>query len=154
MDGNAWPVQRARSEELIALVKANLALWMEEREMRSAPLSRAAGLNESAARDILRDKSRNPGVVTLARLADALGIELVDLIEPIEAASARPTCPHCGSAEATHALSPCGERGWRVCLECGAHGPEVQTRRRATAQWAPDADKAWRSRANDATAAP
>ena len=42
---------------------------------RASSLALAAGLNESAVRDILRGRSQNPGIVTLHRLALALGVE-------------------------------------------------------------------------------
>ncbi len=51
-------------------------------EMNQKHLARAAGLNETYVRDILKGKSRNPKHEHLAKLADALGCTLNDLLPP------------------------------------------------------------------------
>lgn len=49
-------------------------------EMNQKHLARAAGLNETYVRDILKGKSKNPKHEQLAKLADALGCTLNDLL--------------------------------------------------------------------------
>ncbi|MEL6978981.1 MAG: helix-turn-helix transcriptional regulator [Pseudomonadota bacterium] len=68
------------SEEVLANLRTRLKKLFKEKAMFPATISKAAGLSESAARDILRERSENPGVVTLARLAIALGVEPAELI--------------------------------------------------------------------------
>lgn len=55
---------------------------MEAGGFNQKSLARAAGLNETAVRDILIGKSRHPRHDTVQKLAAALGCSLVDLIEP------------------------------------------------------------------------
>ncbi|MEL6980148.1 MAG: hypothetical protein AAGM38_15900 [Pseudomonadota bacterium] len=47
---------------------------------RPATASFLAGLSESAVRDILRRRSNNPGLVTLARIASVYGVSLGGLL--------------------------------------------------------------------------
>ncbi|MEO1291975.1 MAG: helix-turn-helix transcriptional regulator [Pseudomonadota bacterium] len=54
---------------------------MAESGIKAAPLARKANLNESAVRDILRGRSKNPGIVTLQRIANVLGLRPSDLYE-------------------------------------------------------------------------
>lgn len=74
--------------QIMDAVRANIRRLMAERGVRPAPLARRAGLNEGAVRDILRGKSNNTGIVTLARLAEALGVEIAEMIEPEAAPTA------------------------------------------------------------------
>lgn len=54
---------------------------MREHRVKAAPLARAAKLNESAVRDILRGRSRNPGIVTLSKIASVLKLRPSVLFE-------------------------------------------------------------------------
>ena len=88
---------------IIDTLKDRLRAAMADRALRPAPLSRAAGLNESAVRDILRGRSCNPGVVTLSRLAGVLKIRSAALIE---SPSIWPTL---GAVDDHGAVTPLGE---------------------------------------------
>ena len=54
---------------------------MREHSIKAAPLARAADLNESAVRDILRGRSKNPGIVTLQKIAGVLNLRPSALFE-------------------------------------------------------------------------
>lgn len=54
---------------------------MQEHQVRAAPLARSADLNESAVRDILRGRSKNPGIVTLQKIASVLNLRPSALFE-------------------------------------------------------------------------
>lgn len=62
------------------IVRTNLRRLLEETGLKAAPAARAAGLSESAIRDILRDRSKNPGIETLDKIACVFGISLEELI--------------------------------------------------------------------------
>lgn len=68
-------------DAILEALKVNLSYWMETRGIKPAPLARQAGLNESAVRDIMRSRSRNPGIVTLGRIAAVLGVSVRELVE-------------------------------------------------------------------------
>ncbi len=63
---------------------------MEAGGFNQKALARAAGLNQTAVRDILIGKSRRPRHDTLQKLAQALACSLMDLVEPGAAAPAAP----------------------------------------------------------------
>lgn len=52
--------------------------------MNAKHLSRAAGLNETFVRDVLKGKSQNPLMANVEKLADALHCEITDLQPPIQ----------------------------------------------------------------------
>ncbi len=55
---------------------------MEDGGFNQKSLARAAGLNDTAVRDILIGKSKNPRHDTVQKLADVLGCSMLDLLEP------------------------------------------------------------------------
>ena len=63
----------------IEKVRAYFLNAMAEKGVSRRQLSERAGLGESAVRDVL-SRTENPGVITLARICDALGISLVDVL--------------------------------------------------------------------------
>lgn len=67
--------------EVIDVLQERLRDLMREKRIKAAPLARRASLNESAVRDILRGRSRNPGIVTLQRLAAVLEVPTSALFE-------------------------------------------------------------------------
>ncbi|MEM1422223.1 MAG: helix-turn-helix transcriptional regulator [Pseudomonadota bacterium] len=69
---------------VLETLNARLLTLMKERGFRPAPLARNADLNESAVRDILRGRSKNPGIVTLHKIASVLGVATSELFEPAE----------------------------------------------------------------------
>ncbi len=62
-----------------------LRALMKEHRVKAAPLARAANLNESAVRDILRGRSKNPGIVTLKKIASVLNLRPSALFEADQA---------------------------------------------------------------------
>lgn len=56
-----------------------LARRMESNNYSSRGLAEAAGLNQTAVRDILKGRSKNPGYGTLAKLAQILQCEVIDI---------------------------------------------------------------------------
>ena len=78
------PSEAAADAAVVALdhCKSRLRALMAERRIKPAPLARAAGLNESAVRDILRGRSQNPGLLTLTRIAGALKVTTAELTDP------------------------------------------------------------------------
>jgi transcriptional regulator with XRE-family HTH domain len=66
---------------LIDVLNDRIRHLMHEHNVRAAPLARRAQLNESAVRDILRGRSRNPGIVTLQKIASVLNLRPSALFE-------------------------------------------------------------------------
>lgn len=66
---------------IIDVLNDRLRVLMKEHNVKAAPLARRAQLNESAVRDILRGRSRNPGIVTLQRIAGVLNLRPSALFE-------------------------------------------------------------------------
>jgi len=60
----------------------NLRMRMKAQNKSATMLSRQAGLNQTAVRDILSGRSRSPRANTLEKLAKALQCRAVDLMEP------------------------------------------------------------------------
>lgn len=69
-------------DPVIERLKQRLLNIMKEQDLRAAPLARAALLNESAVRDILRGRSENPGIATIAKLARVLNRRTSELVDP------------------------------------------------------------------------
>lgn len=71
--------------EIIDVLTQKLRDLMHEHQIRAAPLARRAALNESAVRDILRGRSKNPGIVTLQKIAGVMNLRPSALFEEGEA---------------------------------------------------------------------
>ncbi len=67
--------------DIIDVLTQRLRDLMEEHRIRAAPLARRAQLNESAVRDILRGRSKNPGIVTLQKIAGVMNLRPSALFE-------------------------------------------------------------------------
>ncbi len=67
--------------EIIDVLTDRLRVLMKEYGVKAAPLARRAQLNESAVRDILRGRSKNPGIVTLKKIASVLNLRPSALFE-------------------------------------------------------------------------
>lgn len=67
--------------DIVDTLTDRLRILMKEHRVKAAPLARAAALNESAVRDILRGRSRNPGIVTLKKIASVLNLRPSALFE-------------------------------------------------------------------------
>lgn len=67
--------------DIISVLTEKLKLLMTEHQIRAAPLARRAQLNESAVRDILRGRSKNPGIVTLQKIAGVMNLRPSALFE-------------------------------------------------------------------------
>ena len=66
---------------VVDVITERLKQLMREHSIKAAPLARAADLNESAVRDILRGRSKNPGIVTLEKIASVLDLRPSALFE-------------------------------------------------------------------------
>lgn len=62
--------------------RANLAQEMQKRGFNASSLSRHAGLNLRAVKDILDGRAQSPRLSTACRLAQALGVPLASLLNP------------------------------------------------------------------------
>lgn len=60
-------------------IAANLAQLMVQRGLNNRSLADRSGLNETAVRDILKGRSKNPTIGTLSKMADALNVPLESL---------------------------------------------------------------------------
>ena len=69
------------TDPVVARLQRRLRNLMVAEGIKAAPLARKAELNEVAVRDILRGRSKNPGIVTLSKIAAALRVSTCDLIE-------------------------------------------------------------------------
>ena len=67
--------------DIVDTLTDRLRVLMKEHRVKAAPLARAAHLNESAVRDILRGRSKNPGIVTLKKIASVLNLRPSALFE-------------------------------------------------------------------------
>lgn len=67
--------------DIVDTLTDRLKVLMREHRVKAAPLARAAQLNESAVRDILRGRSKNPGIVTLKKIASVLNLRPSALFE-------------------------------------------------------------------------
>lgn len=67
--------------EIIDVLTDRLRVLMREHGVKAAPLARRAQLNESAVRDILRGRSKNPGIVTLNKIASVMNLRPSALFE-------------------------------------------------------------------------
>ena len=68
-------------ENILDVINDRLKILMKEHGVKAAPLARKAALNESAVRDILRGRSKNPGIVTLKKIASVLNLRPSALFE-------------------------------------------------------------------------
>lgn len=66
---------------VVEVLTDRLKVLMKEHGVKAAPLARRAQLNESAVRDILRGRSKNPGIVTLTKIAGVLNLRPSALYE-------------------------------------------------------------------------
>ena len=62
--------------------RRNLLRVMKERGLDAATLSKMAGLNPRAVKDIEEGRSQSPKLQTAVAIADALGVDLSDLLSP------------------------------------------------------------------------
>ncbi len=70
-----------RIMHVVEVLTDRLKVLMKEHGVKAAPLARRAQLNESAVRDILRGRSKNPGIVTLTKIAGVLNLRPSALYE-------------------------------------------------------------------------
>ncbi|MBT9385501.1 helix-turn-helix transcriptional regulator [Pseudooceanicola sp. CBS1P-1] len=66
--------------DMSAILATNLRAQMERRSLSMAQLSRKAGTNDTAVYDILKQRTRSPKLDTIAKLADALEVRVIDLL--------------------------------------------------------------------------
>lgn len=75
----SWDIPPMDDAEKIAAIRAFIRTAMNARGMSQRALSAAAGLSESAVRDVL-GRTTNPGVGTLYKISEALGIPFDDMM--------------------------------------------------------------------------
>jgi phage repressor protein C with HTH and peptisase S24 domain len=63
----------------IEAIRATLQKAMDRQGIKAKPLALAAGLNETAVRDVLK-RSRNPGIGTLLAIADVLEVPVEEML--------------------------------------------------------------------------
>ncbi len=75
-------MEKKLNDKLTAEFKQNLKDLLEERkgETNAKKLSLAAGLGETAVRDILQNRSASPKLDTVSRLSKALDVPLLRLL--------------------------------------------------------------------------
>lgn len=71
-----------QSDPIIERMIRRIESLMAEKNVKPAPLAKAAQLNVSAIRDIFRGRSQNPGVVTIEKIARMLGTTSSYLLRP------------------------------------------------------------------------
>lgn len=71
------------------LVAKNIEALMKARDLDPTRLAKAAGLNQTAVRDILIGKSKSPTVKTVGKIATALGVPVSSIFEEAEALDLR-----------------------------------------------------------------
>lgn len=62
-------------------INGNLKLIMNKRNINARQLSRGAGVTHENLYKILSEKNKNPGVYTVKKIADYLGITIDELIK-------------------------------------------------------------------------
>lgn len=67
-------------DKIVIIAATNIMKEMERRGMDGSSLARAAGLNPTGVYDILSGKSRSPRLDTIAKIANALNIDVAQLI--------------------------------------------------------------------------
>ena len=67
----------------IETLVANIETRMRSLDLNPYSLATGSGLHEDAVRNLLRGKSNNPGVFTLAPIAVTLGCQIEDLLKPL-----------------------------------------------------------------------
>lgn len=68
-------------DELTAIVSENIQSVMARKGMTAASLARRAHLNPTGIYDIISGKSKSPRLDTISKIAEALGVSVVTLLE-------------------------------------------------------------------------
>ena len=68
---------------IVETFRDKMKFWMEKRGFNQKSLATAAGLNETAVRDILKENSQNPRIDTVIKLCATLKITPDQLIPTI-----------------------------------------------------------------------
>jgi len=79
---------------LMGNLKHILKKKIEEQGISAHALEKMAGLKPSAVQNILYGRSKNPSILTIKAIADALGCEITTLIDIPESAKKEPTPNH------------------------------------------------------------
>lgn len=75
-----YPIAMER-HELVKILTENIQSEMIRKELNAAEIARRANLNPTAVYDIVKGKSRSPRIDTLAKIADAMNIPIIYLLE-------------------------------------------------------------------------
>jgi len=68
------------TEDISEIFRANLLRILKERKIAAAAVSRKAGLNHRAVKDIEERRANSPRIVTVFKLAEALDVAPQDLL--------------------------------------------------------------------------
>jgi len=70
----------ADRDPIVETIALNLAELIREKKTTAPAVAASAGLNRTIVYDILGGKSRAPSIVTLAKIATALGVDLSEIL--------------------------------------------------------------------------
>lgn len=70
---------------MVSIDRERLRALIKERDTTPRAVSRAVGSNDTLVRDILSGKSQNPQAVTMAKVADFLGVSVSEFFAGVEA---------------------------------------------------------------------
>ncbi len=65
------------------VISNNLNALIKERGINARKLSLASGVSQPRISDILRGRTKNPQILTMARLAKSLDVTIDELITPV-----------------------------------------------------------------------
>lgn len=66
--------------DVTTILADNIQAHLERSGMSMAALSRSAGTNDTAVYDILKKRTRSPKLDTIAKIAKALNVTVIDLL--------------------------------------------------------------------------
>ncbi len=73
------------------IIADNVKSLMASRNLTANSLAKAAGLNHAGLYSIVQGKVRNPRIDTIEKIADALGVTVVDLLAEVSSNDLRET---------------------------------------------------------------
>lgn len=102
---------------------------MQERGFNAKSLSEASGINQTGVRDIIKERSKNPRMDTIVKIADALGVRHEWLMSGFGAMyvpeQGNGTYPHFGDTKGVHSTFPF-PNGERIPLLGQAHDNQIE----------------------------
>ncbi len=71
-------------EKVTELIIKRISELCEERNLSLNALARASGLPHSTVKNIIYNASKNPGIVTIFKICDGLGVSLIEFFDTEE----------------------------------------------------------------------